>query len=56
MKKIDALKMVRNIRDKQNADTAGKSPKEIIDYFRRKAGKVSAQIEALQLTERSQSH
>ena len=56
MKKIDAVKMVRNIRDKQNADTAGKSPQEIIDYFRRKAGEVSAQIEALQPTERSQSH
>ena len=56
MKKIDALKMVRNIRDKQNADTAGKSPQEIIDYFRRKAGEISAQVEAFQLTERSQSH
>ena len=56
MKKIDALKMVRNIRDKQNSDTAGKSPQEIIDYFRRKAEEVSAQVDTLQLTERSQSH
>ena len=55
MKKIDTLKMVRNIRDKQNADTAGKSPQEIIDYFRRKAGEVAAQVKALQLTERKQS-
>ncbi len=56
MKKIDTVKMVRNIRDKQNTDTAGKSPQEIIDYFRRKAGEISAQVEAFQLTERSQSH
>ena len=56
MKKNDALKMVRNIRDKQNADTAGKSPQEIIDYFRRKAGEVAAQVEALRLTDREQSH
>ena len=56
MKRIDALKMVRNIRDKQNTDIAGKSPQEIIDYFRRKAGEVSAQVDTLQLTERSQSH
>lgn len=40
MKKIDAVKMVRNIRDKQNKEIVGKSPKEIIEYFRRKAGKV----------------
>ena len=40
MKKIDAVKMVRNIRNKQNAEIADKSPQEIIDYFRRKAGKV----------------
>lgn len=37
MKKIDAVEMVRNIRDKQNKDTSGKSPQEIVDYFRRKA-------------------
>ncbi len=55
MKKIDTVKMVRNIRDKQNTDTAGKSPQEIIDYFRRKAGEVSAQVDTLQLTERKQS-
>ncbi len=52
MKKIDALKMVRNIRDKQNADTAGKSPQEIIDYFRRKAREVAAKTEAPELTGR----
>lgn len=52
MKKIDAVKMVRDIRDKQNTDTAGKSPQEIIDYFRRKAGKVTAKKETLEATER----
>lgn len=52
MKKIDAVKMVRNIRDKQNTDTAGKSPQEIIDYFRRKAGEVVANTEALELPKR----
>ncbi|MCG8604856.1 hypothetical protein MJD09_07655 [bacterium] len=34
MKKIDAVEMVRNIRDKQNADTSGKSPEEIISARR----------------------
>ena len=52
MKKIDAVKMVRNIRDKQNTDLAGKSPQEIIDYFRRKAGKVVTQTEVLESPKR----
>jgi len=52
MKKIDAVKMVRDIRDKQNSDTAGKFPQEIIDYFRRKAGEVAAKAETLELTRR----
>ncbi len=52
MKKIDAVKMVRNIRDKQNTDMAGKSPQEIIDYFRRKAMEVAVKAEAPELTER----
>ena len=41
MKKINAVEMVRNIRDKQNKDTAGKSPQEMIDYFRKKAEKIA---------------
>ncbi|RMD91607.1 MAG: hypothetical protein D6814_18005 [Calditrichaeota bacterium] len=37
MKKIDAVAMVRNIRDKQSKELTGRSPQEIINYFRRKA-------------------
>lgn len=52
MKKINAVKMVRKIRDRQNRDTSGKSPKEIIDYFRRKAGKIAKQFATEKLNER----
>ena len=52
MKKIDAVEMVRNIRDKQNKDTSGKSPKEIIDYFRSKAKEVSEKVRVEELRER----
>ena len=52
MKKIDAVKMVRNIRDKQTKDTSGKSPQEIIDYFRRKAGKISEKVGTEELSKR----
>ena len=52
MKKIDAVKMVRNIRDNQNTDTAGKSPQEIIDYFRRKAKEIAEKVEVEELSER----
>ena len=52
MKKIDAVKMVRNIRDNQNTDTAGKSPQEIIDYFRRKAKEITEKVEVAELSER----
>jgi len=41
MTKIDAVAMVREIRDKQNKDTFGKSPQEIIEYFRKKASEIS---------------
>jgi hypothetical protein len=41
MKKIiKAMEMVRSIRDKQAQDTAGKSTREILLYFKKKAGKV----------------
>lgn len=52
MKKINAVEMVRNIRDKQNQDTAGKSPKEIIEYFRNKAMQIAEKAEAEKLRER----
>ncbi len=51
MKKINAVEMVRNIRDKQNEDTSGKSPKEIIDYFRRKARKIAEKVGTAELSE-----
>lgn len=47
MKKIDAVKMVRKIRDKQSKDTAGKSNQDIIDYFRKKAGELLKKQERL---------
>ena len=40
MKKIDAVEMVRHIRDQQNQDTSGKTPREMIDYFRNKAERI----------------
>ena len=52
MKKNDAVEMVRKIRDKQNKDTAGKSPKEIIDFFHRKAKQVDEKVRAVDLSER----
>ncbi len=45
MKKIDAVKMVRRIRDQQSKETAGKSTQEIIDYFRKKAEKIAESLE-----------
>lgn len=52
MKKIDTIKMVRKIRDKQSKDTVGKSTEEIIDYFRKKAGEISKKEERLELNKR----
>ena len=52
MKKNDAVAMVRKIRDKQNKDTSGKSAKEIIDYFHRKARQVDEKVRAADLSER----
>lgn len=46
MKKIDAVEMVRNIRDKQNKAISGKSPQEIIEYFRRRAAEISEKEQA----------
>ena len=40
MKKIDAVKIVRNIRDEHHKETLGKSPTEVIAYFRKKAQKI----------------
>ena len=45
MKKIKAVEMVRAIRDKQALETEGKSTDDIIAYFRKKAGKLSARTD-----------
>ena len=37
MKKIDAVRMVREIRDKQHAETAGKTPEQVREYYRQKS-------------------
>ncbi len=52
MKKIDAVEIVRNIRDKQSKDTSGKSPKEIIEYFRKKAKKIAEKVGMEEVSER----
>lgn len=52
MRKIKSVEMVRSIRDKHSRDTSGKSPKEIIDYFRRKAGEIAGKAVAPELKER----
>lgn len=51
MKKINAVEMVRNIRDKHHKTISGKSPQEIIEYFRRKAGEISKKEEVEELSE-----
>lgn len=52
MKKIDAVEIVRRIRDKQNEETSGKSPKEIIEYYRRKAKQIEKMLTVEQPNER----
>ncbi len=52
MKKIDTVEMVRNIRDKQSKDVSDKSPKEIINYFRRKAMEFAEKAGALEFHKR----
>jgi hypothetical protein len=38
MGKIDAVRMVREIRDRQYAETRGKTRKELQRYYKEKAG------------------
>jgi len=52
MKKIDAVKMVRKIRDQQSTETAGKSTQAIISYFRKKAERIAVKAEPLELKRR----
>ena len=40
MKKIDAVQMVRDIRDRQSKEIQGKSPQEIVEYFHKKAATI----------------
>ena len=43
-KKFDAIKMVREIREKQYNEIKNKNHKEIIDYFRKKSEKINAKV------------
>jgi hypothetical protein len=52
MKKINAVEMVRSIRDQQSKDTLGKTHQEIIAYFRSKAGKITKKMEKEELSKR----
>ena len=52
MKKTDAIKMVRKIRDQQNKDTAGMSRQDIIAYFRKKSVEINGKAINLEVIER----
>jgi len=52
MKKIDAVNEVRKIRDKQSKDIAGKTTREIIEYFRKKADRIAKEVENFELNQR----
>jgi len=45
MKKIDTIKMVRKIRDKQGKEIAGKKTQDIIDYYRKKARDLAEKVD-----------
>jgi hypothetical protein len=51
MKKIDAVLLVRKIRDKQNKEISSKSTQEIIQYFRKKASGIKKKAEKLELNQ-----
>ncbi len=51
MKKIDAVKMVRKIRDNQGKAIDGKSTQDVISYFRKKAGWIAEKAGTLELKE-----
>jgi len=52
MSKIDAVRMVREIRDRQYAETKGKTRREVEKYYKEKAkwafGKVAQETGAVQ--------
>ena len=52
MKKIEAVTVVRKIRDKQSNDIAGKTTQEIIEYFRKKACEIAKKVENFELNQR----
>jgi len=53
MKKIDAIQLVREIRDQQSKELAGKSTQEMIIYFHKKASTLlEKKKKALELNKR----
>jgi len=52
MKKIDAVLMVRKIRDRQSKEIASKSTQDIINYFRKKASGINKKVENYELNQR----
>ena len=51
LKKIDAVSMVRKIRDKQSKEIANKSTQDIIDYFRKKADRINKKVEKFEMNQ-----
>ncbi len=49
MKTIDAVLMVRKIRDKQHQEISNKSTAEIMTYFRKKASEINRMAAKFQL-------
>ena len=52
MKKINAVAMVRKIRDKQSKEIEGKTIKDIIDYYHKKARNLSDEVDKFELYQR----
>jgi hypothetical protein len=52
MKKIDAITMVRKIRDKQSKEIAGKTTQDIINYYRKKASEITDKVDKFELYQR----
>ncbi|MBU4486344.1 MAG: hypothetical protein KKD38_05395 [Candidatus Delongbacteria bacterium] len=47
-KNIDAVKLVREIRDKNYLEIKGKTSKEIIAYFRNKSKQLKKELQSIQ--------
>ncbi|MCI0514630.1 hypothetical protein L0128_15560 [candidate division KSB1 bacterium] len=51
MKKINAVLMVRKIRDKQSREITSKSIQDTINYFRKKANEINQKIAKIELNQ-----